>query len=162
MKLRDELLQELQSKLGQTQFLVAVSDGPRTLKCQVEQCDPLGAAVTQLSLETAELASVDIAKLEAASQSLCQRVNYLLEPISPIETDADGCVVQMRSSPPQKNDTGRYYYELLLRRGGAVTLSRYEKQAGSARIQVPATLTHEVLGRLAEDFHTAIDEALTS
>jgi len=139
-----------------------VVDGARTLKCEVEQCDPLAVAFTQLTLETAELASVDIAKLQSASQSLCQRVNYLLEPISPIETDADGCVVQMRSSPPQKTDTGRNYYELLLRRGGAVVLSRYEKQAGTTRKQVSAMLTHEVLGRLVEDFDATVEEVLAS
>ncbi len=162
MKLRDEFLQELQNHLGQTNCDLAVTDGPRTLNCKIEQCDPLAVAITQLTLETSELASVDVAKLQAASQSLCQRVNYLLEPISPIETDADGCVVQMRSSPPQKNDAGRYYYELLLRRGGAVALCRYEKLAGTARSQVAATLTHEVLGRLTEDFNATIDEVLAS
>ncbi len=160
MKLRNDFLQELQANLGQTNCNVVVTDGARALKCQIQQCDPLAVAITQLALETNELASVDVAKLQSASQSLCQRVNYLLEPISPIETDADGCVVQMRSSPPQKNDTGRFYYELLLHRGGSVSLCRYEKQAGTSRQRVPATLTHEVLGRLAEDFNETIVEIL--
>ena len=162
MKLRDEFLAELQSILGQQNQNVVVTDGARTLRCKIEQCEPLAVAASEFILETPELASVNIAKLQTASQSLCQRVNYLLEPISPIETDSDGCVVQMRSSPPQKNDTGRYYYELTLRRGGSVAMYRHEKQAGSARVLVAATLTHEVLGRLVEDFNATIEEILKS
>ena len=109
------------------------ADGPRAVRCVVQQCDALGAVITDFSLETPELANADMAKLEAASQSLCQRVTYLLEPISPIEIDATGCVVQMRSNPPHKDDNGLKYYELTLRRGGSVMLCRFEKQPGNAR-----------------------------
>ena len=161
MTLSADFLSQLQSQVAQGSGRVSASAGPRTVSCEVVQCDPLAVAIRELVLETAELASVDVAKLEKASRSLCQRVNYLLEPISPIETDADGCVVQMRSSPPKQHEQGRFYYELLLRRGGSVALYRYEKQPGSARTLVPATLTHEVLGRLVEDFDSAVDEVLS-
>lgn len=162
MSLRDNFLEQLQLVLGQANQSVTVVAGQRTLRCEVDQCDPLAVAIYELVLQTAELATVDVAKLQAASQSLCNRVTYLLEPISPIETDMDGCVVQMRSSPPQKNETGRFYYELLLRRGGSVALRRYEKAPGAIRSRVAATLTHEVLGRLAEDFDATVAEALAS
>ncbi len=160
--LRDDFLQELSALVGQTNQQICVIDGPRTVKCQVLQCDPLGAAISNLALETGELVSADIAKLETASKSLCGRVTYLLEPISPIEIDATGCVVQMRSNPPQKDDNGLKYYELTLRQGGSVSLTRYEKQPGNSRLPVPATLTHEVLGRLVEDFNIAVEEVLSS
>lgn len=160
MKLRDDFLQELRNLIGQTQQRVVASDGPRTVKCRVEMCDALSAAVTDFALETGELANAEIAKLQAASQALCQRVTYLLEPVSPIEIDSSGCVVQMRSNPPHKDDNGLRYYELTLRRGGCVSLSRYEKQAGNARAVVPATLTHEVLARLVEDFNSAVNEVI--
>jgi hypothetical protein len=161
MKLRDDFLAELRNVMGQLQVPVVAADGPRVVKCRVEQCDALSAAITDFSLQTPELAGADIAKLQAASRSLCQRVTYLLEPISPIEIDATGCVVQMRSNPPHKDDNGLKYYELTLRRGGAVTLCRYEKQSGNARAVVPATLTHEVLGRLVEDFDKAVAEVIS-
>lgn len=162
MTLRDDFLRELQTVVGQMHQRVAVADGPRTLRCEVDQCDPLAVAVYELMLETSELANVEVAKLQSASQSLCNRVNYLLEPISPVETDADGCIVQMRSNPPQKDESGRFYYELFLRRGGSIALYRYEKQPGAVRTRVAATLTHEVLGRLAEDFNATVDEVLSS
>ena len=51
-----------------------------------------------------------------------------MEPIRPIELDADACVVQLRSNPPQQDDDGRSYYELLVRRGGEIALARYRKE----------------------------------
>jgi hypothetical protein len=161
MKLRDDFLVELRNVIGQQQQPVVAADGPRAIRCLVEQCDALSAAITDFSLQTPELAAADIAKLRSASRSLCQRVTYLLEPVSPIEIDTTGCVVQMRSNPPHKDDNGLKYYELTLRRGGAVTLCRYEKQPGNTRAVVPATLTHEVLGRLVEDFNEAVVEVMS-
>ena len=160
MTLRDQLLDELRSLIGQSNQQVQVSDGPRTIRVAVEHCDQLAVSVSLFLLETGELAGVDVATLETASKSLCQRVNYLLEPISPVETDADGCVIQMRSNPPLVGDTGRCYYELLLRHGGSIELCRYEKKPSSPRTLVPATLTHEVIGRLAEDFDATVEEII--
>ncbi|NOY29368.1 MAG: hypothetical protein GXP28_04080 [Planctomycetes bacterium] len=158
MKLRDHFHSELQAIVGQTNQRITVTEGPRTLRCEVDQCDPMAVALYELVLETDELAHIEVAVLQQASQSLCDRVNYLLEPISPIETDIDGCIIQMRSSPPQQNDAGRFYYELLLRRGGSIALVRYEKQPGAIRTRVAATLTREVLGRLIEDFDATVAE----
>jgi len=158
MKLREKFLSGLQAILGQSNRRITVDEGLRTLRCEVDQCDPMAAAVYEFVLESSELANVEIAALQQASQSLCDRVNYLLEPISPIETDAESCVVQMRSNPPLENELSRCYYELYLRRGGAISLSRYEKNPGEIRSRVPVTLTHEVLGRLCEDFSVTLDE----
>ncbi len=162
MKLRDDFLSELSSIQGQSNRQISVSEGSRRLRCEVDQSSSLAASVYELVLETIELAQVEIASLQLASQSLCNRVNYLLEPISPIETDADSCIVQMRSSPPQQNDTARNYYELILRRGGSIALYRYEKQPGAIRSRVAVTLTHEVLGRLVDDFIATVDEVLST
>jgi hypothetical protein len=63
----------------------------------------------------------------------------------------------MRSNPPQKDDNAYRYYELLIRRGGSVALCRYEKQPGQPRTRVPAALTHEVIGRLIDDFCQTVD-----
>ncbi len=158
MTLRENILSQLPNTIGKQHQRVVALEGPRTVRCEVDQCDQLAVAVYELVLETSELANIKVATLQRASESLCQRVTYLLEPISPIETDADSCIVQMRSSPPQQHENGRFYYELMLRRGGAVTMYRYEKQPGSIRQRVAANLTHEVLGRLVDDFNTTVDE----
>jgi hypothetical protein len=160
MKLRDDMLRELQALRGQTNQQVLVADGPRSVRCHLFQCDSLGAAISDFCLKTLELTATDIARLETASRALCQRVNYLLEPIAPIEIDATGCIVQMRSNPPHHDDNGLKYYELTMRQGGSVALCRYEKQPGNTRAVVPATLTYEVISRLVKDFSQAVDEAL--
>lgn len=160
MTLGENILGQLPGTIGKQHQRVTATEGARTVRCEVDQCDQLAVAVYELVLETNELANVEVAALQKASEALCQRVTYLLEPISPIETDADSCIVQMRSSPPQQQENGRFYYELMLRRGGAVTMYRYEKQNGSIRKRVSANLTHEVLGRLVGDFNSTIDEVL--
>jgi hypothetical protein len=80
-----------------------------------------------------------------------------MEPIAPIELDAASCIVQLRSNPPQRDDDGRSYYELIVRRGGEIALVRYRKENGNARRQISATVTREVLLRLVGDFCAVLD-----
>lgn len=157
MSLSSQLLAELQHAAGQGSQAFSITAGARTIHCHALHCDLLAATIDELTLDTAELASASVVQLQAASQSLAQRVNYLLEPIAPIETDSQGCSVQMRSNPPQRDDNASRYYELLLRRGGSIALCRFEKQPGQPRIRVPAALTHEVIGRLVDDFSSTVD-----
>lgn len=161
MSLSSNLKAALQAAQGTASGLVRADEGDRQATCEVVQCDAMAVSLMELTLLTGALANVPIGPLRDASQALCQRLTYLLEPISPIETDADQCVVQMRSNPPQADDNGLRYYELLMRRGGAVTLRRYEKSSGNPRAPVSATLTHEVIGRLVDDFNAAVDGAVS-
>jgi hypothetical protein len=146
---------------GTTPRLVSACEGRRQASCKILQCDSTGVSLKELSLQSDELAAVPIDSLRDSSQALCRRLTYLLEPISPVEADTEKCVVQMRSNPPQVNDNGLRYYELLFERGGAVTLRRYEKFPGNPRKPVSATLTHEVLGQLTKDFSAALDEIVS-
>ena len=101
------------------------------------------------------MAAAPIDQLKKVADALSKRLTYLLEPISPIEVDADQCVVQLRSNPPQRDDNGTQYYELLVRRGGELSLRRYQKQSGGVRQGVPAQVTREVFLRLIGDFSEA-------
>jgi hypothetical protein len=157
MTLQAQLKQEL-TKLGSGGgATLHVADGPRELVCELVERNTLAVSLGVLRLTTTELAGATSADLERISKSLSERLTYLMEPISPIEIDADECVVQMRSNPPQKDDDGRSYYELLVRRGGEIGLVRYHKENGAARRQVPATVTREVLLRLVGDFCAVLD-----
>ena len=157
MTLSVKLLGELRAVIGQRHQSLTVAEGQRSVRCNADECEPLAATVIDLVLETSELASATSFELQAASAELAKRVNYLMEPIAPIELDAQGCSVQMRSNPPQKDDNGRRYYELLIRRGGSIALCRYEKLPGQPRTRIPAVLTHEVIGRLVDDFSLTVD-----
>jgi hypothetical protein len=157
MSLSSKLLAELRANAGQSNRSLSVSEGQRVARVDAIQCEALAVTIEELEVQTPELGGATAFQLQAASCSLASRINYLLEPIAPIETDAAGCSVQMRSNPPQKDDNAYRYYELLIRRGGSVALCRYEKQPGQPRTRVPAALTHEVVGRLVDDFCLTVD-----
>jgi hypothetical protein len=136
---------------------VAVEVLPRKLRCDIVERNPLAVSFNVLRLSTAELASAETAELERIGKALAEKLTYLMEPISQIEIDAEGCVVQLRSSPPQRDDDGRSYYELLVRRGGEISLARYRKENGGARHPIAANVTREVLLRLVSDFCAVLD-----
>jgi hypothetical protein len=139
---------------GPAQRLEA-TDGNLTLRCELESLDRNGCEFTRLAVATPRLAGAATDRLQKIAADLSARLTYLLEPISPVEIDQHGCVVQMRSNPPQKNDDGTTYYELLVRAGGELSLCRFTKAAGSVRQVVPAQVTREVLLRLAGDLEAA-------
>jgi hypothetical protein len=157
MTLQYQLEQQLAS-LGGGPARVCVESPPRTLVCDLADHNSLAVSLNQLQLRTSELANASTVELKRISESLAARLTYLLEPISPIEIDTTGCVVQLRSSPPQCDDDGLAYYELLVRRGGEITLARFRKDSGAERQRIPATITREALLRLAADMNATIDQ----
>ena len=116
----------------------------------------IGCSFQTLGYSTSRLAGASLDELKTISQALTSKLTYLLEPIGMVEADEDRCSVQLRSSPPQKGEDCTSYYELMVRRGGDITLSRYIKKSGQLREIVPAQVTREVLGRLADDLVAAI------
>jgi hypothetical protein len=135
---------------------VDIAAGNRRLICELNERNSLAVAIQTLRVTTPELASASSVSLERLAKSLSERLTYLMEPIRPIEIDADACVAQLRSSPPQRDDDGRSYYELVVRRGGEIALARYRKESGAPRQQIVATVTREVLLRLADDFEAVL------
>jgi len=126
------------------------------LEGQLIAVDAIGCAFESFAYKTDKLASSSVQQLKKLSDALTARLNYLMEPISAVELDADSCTVQCRSNPPQQGEDGRSYYELLVRKGGDILLSRYLKPAGQPRHTISAQVTREVLARLGEDFVAAV------
>jgi hypothetical protein len=118
--------------------------------------DAIGCAFQTLGLTTGKLANSSLDELKSISETLTSKLTYLLEPIGVVEADADRCSIQLRSNPPQKGEDETSYYELMVRRGGDITLSRYSKKTGQLRQIIPAHITREVLSRLADDFIAAV------
>jgi hypothetical protein len=140
---------------NQTSQALAASDAGQRLTSQIVALDGLALAFEHLTLLSDSLAAAPIEQLKRVADALSKRLTYLLEPISPIEVDADQCIVQLRSNPPQRDDNGTRYYELLVRRGGEISLRRFQKQPGGVREAVPAQVTREVFLRLVADFSDA-------
>jgi hypothetical protein len=135
---------------------VSATSGDLKLSIDLVALETLGCAFTRFELTTPRLASATTEELEQIAANVAGRVTYLLEAISPIEVDEEHCVVQMRSHPPQKTDDGTTYYELLVRRGGGLSLVRYQKQPGDQRQPIAAQVTREVLLRLVDDFAAVV------
>lgn len=132
--------------------LLEVTAGGQRLRCALVALDSLACSFTRLDLDSSDLAGVTLAKVKQVAEQLSRRLTYLLEPISPVETDALGCQVQMRSNPPAKDEDGTSYYELLVSQSGNLSLCRYKRTPGSPRVTIPAHVTREVLLRLISDF----------
>ena len=143
-------LKRIQAVSGKGLLQVDTDNG--RIEADLLAVDAIGCSFLTLAYSTDKLASSSLDELKKISESLISRLTYLLEPIGVVEVDRDRAAVQLRSSPPQKGDDGTSYYELMVRRGGDVTLSRYQKKPGQIREIVPANVTREVLQRLAEDF----------
>jgi len=157
MSIRTDIERELKricAISGRGLLQVDVAQG--RIEADLLAVDAIGCAFQTLGYTTPRLAGASLEQLRTISQSLTSKLTYLLEPIGLVEADADRCAVQLRSSPPQKGEDGTSYYELLVRRGGDISLSRYGKKPGQMRQIVPAQVTREVLGRLADDFVAAV------
>jgi hypothetical protein len=157
MTIQSQFQQQL-TKLGTGGAATVIAEAqPRKLSCDVVERNALAVSFNILRLTTAELASSSAADLERLGKALSDRLTYLMEPIAPIEIDAQACIVQLRSNPPQRDDDGRSYYELTVRRGGEIALVRFRKETRATRQQIPATVTREVLLRLVGDFCAVLD-----
>lgn len=157
MNLKSQASQALQgwSPHQGTMHTLNVSYNGQHLTCELTSLDTVGCSLVRLAVMDDALTGADLPRLQQVSQELVRRVNYLLEPIGPIEHDAEGCTVLMRSLPPQKELGVTSYYELLVRTSGELTLARYEQSAGQPRAAVPFNLTREVLLRLIGDLSEA-------
>jgi hypothetical protein len=162
MSLSSQLAQELKLLIGQPSH-----DAPRSLvvpathgkfTCELLAVDQLACSVAGLTFATGRLATASTAALKQLGSALSRKLTYLLEPISSLELDAEGVVLQMRSNPPRTDAHGFEFYEILVRQSG-LRLARFRKlRGGTQREVIPATLTHEVLQRLATDMEQAVEQ----
>ena len=136
---------------------IRVQQAGQSLSCQLDALDQIALAFSDLEVFDERIENATMDRLSEVSQKLSAALTYLLEPIAPIEIDADRCVVQMRSNPPSRDEDARSYYELLVHRDGRLTLNRYTKPNGGLRQLVSAQVTREVFSRLVGDFACAAE-----
>jgi hypothetical protein len=161
MKLKEKIdgefarIASLEELGSATPHLVVQLEGGR-LECDLTALDTIGCAFERFEYRTDKLADASVEQLQQLGRSLAARLKYLLEPIRPVEIDAAAGVVQMRSRPPDKDEGGTSYYELMARRGGGLCLRRYRHPSRRPRSVAPAHVTREVFHRLAADFVAAL------
>jgi hypothetical protein len=143
---------ELDRIAAQGRGRLEVDTGKGELESLLSAVDAIGCAFESFALTTDQLAGASMEQIKKLSEALSSRLNYLLEPISPIEADYESCTLQLRSSPPRLGEQGTVYYELLVKRGGSLSLQRYLAKPGQMRLPIAAQVTREVFHRLADDF----------
>jgi hypothetical protein len=127
-----------------------------TLEATIARADSMSVAFSSFLFTSDKLATAETPALSRIADQLASRLTYLLEPLRVIEVDGQAGAVQMRSHPPYQRQEQTRYYEVLVQRGGSVSLLRYERQPGEPRTAIPATVTEEVFFRLADDFAAAV------
>lgn len=121
--------------------------------------DSMSCSFREVRLRVPSLATTGIDALRRWAEALCNRVTYLLENIGPLEVDPANGRVLVRSTPPDKQDEGTRFYEILLQShsDGNFSLRRYRSEKGKpGRTQVDIQTTHEVLLKLVEDLVATI------
>ena len=110
MNLHQQFERELGNLGSGSAGTLAATNPPRTLTCDIVERNPLAVSFNQLRLTHQR---IGVGRCDSSSSGSASRwrarLTYLMEPISPIEFDAEGCVVQLRSNPPQRDDDGRSY-----------------------------------------------------
>jgi hypothetical protein len=106
------------------------------------------------------LGAATLDTLKKWASDLCRRVTYLLENLGPLEYDAHGNQVLIRSTQVDKSAAGAAkYYEVMLSAHGAgrFSLRRFRNDnSGGGRVPVPLQLTHEQLSKLVNDLVATI------
>ncbi len=156
MSLSLDLAAALSPLIGQTYAppnTVTASDGAGvTISIDLLAADTVGVACEELRLDIPALNAANLTTLKQWADGLCRRITYLLENLGPLEYDAQGNEVLIRSTPPDTSTPGKTkYYEVQLSShgGGRFSLQRYENdRATGIRTLMPLHITHEQLAKL--------------
>lgn len=164
MSLSLDLASALTPLIGQTfapAKTVTVSDGSGVaLSVDLLSVESLGVSCEELRLDVPSLGASTLDVLKQWGDGLCKRITYLLENLGPLEYDAHGNQVLIRSTPPDKAAPGTTkYYEIQLSSHGAgrFSLRRFRNDAANpGRIPVPIQVTHEQLAKLVNDLTATV------
>jgi hypothetical protein len=156
MSVTQRLTTILNSYTGHTGYDLMLPLSQGTLLAQLTHADALAVSFTSYELQSPRLAQASTKQLTAIADQLATKLTYLLEPLRVLEIDGAAGVVQMRSAPPYKTPEQVTYYEVVVQRGGSISLLRYEKLTGSPRSLRSAIVTKEVFCRIAEDFYATV------
>lgn len=160
------LTQQLQQQFIETDLehlrtqgaLVAAGPGSR-LTCAFADCEKIACEVTQLRLESDGLQELDCVQSKKVADRIVNRLTYLLEPLSIVESDELSRTVQVRSTNPHHLGSERLYYEVLVE-PGSLTFGRYCKKSEGDRKTTACSLTREVILRICEDLESATSDMI--
>jgi hypothetical protein len=114
--------------------------------------DTVGAKLNHLDLARTDPAPADTT-LGGWAEGVAERATGLLERLKVYEVDTAHDTAVLRSDVPTVKGTVAGYYEVVLQGTDRASVSRYQadRTAGTPREQVPFTLTHDAIAKLADD-----------
>jgi hypothetical protein len=112
-------IRKLAGHLTATPKTVAVS-GPNNIDLAVDvtAADSLSCSCREIRMRVPALNGAAADVLKKWAQDLCARITYLMEPLGPLEIDAEARQVLVRSKSPDKRDSATTFYEVLLQSQG--------------------------------------------
>ncbi|MBS0263041.1 MAG: hypothetical protein JSS02_13945 [Planctomycetes bacterium] len=162
---RNEFSQRLPDlPVGQSGFPTTVTwntDTGGKVEADLTANDTLSCAIQEIRATAPTVTSLE--QLQTWAEHLCQKVTYLLERIAPLEADATGPVVLVRSTPPAPEPDRICYYEILLQTPCQLLLRRYAQPASHAhRAACDMHFTHEALAKLVGDILATLPTAVSA
>jgi len=160
MSLSLDLAAQLTALTGQSYappHSVSVADGSGiTLTVELLAVDLVGVSCEELRLDVPALSAANLDLLKKWADGLCRRITYLLENLGPLEYDAQGTEILIRSTPPDTSSapgkTKFYEVQLSSHGAGRFSLRRFETdRATGDRNLMPLRITHEQLAKLVND-----------
>ena len=117
-----------------------------------ETVDTVGAKLTRIDLTRTDPAP-DGSTVGGWADGVAKRATGLLERLKVHEVDGTRNAAVLRSDTPTVKGGVAGYYEVVLTGTEQASVSRYaaDRAAGTPREQVPFTLTHEAIAKLADD-----------
>jgi hypothetical protein len=117
-----------------------------------ERQDELSCTLWELSMERSRTSPGGVQVLQDWADGVVKRVTCLLEPLHVVEVDSQRIEAMLRSSAPTRRQEEAFYYELILKGDREAQVRRFRAAIpGDRREQIPFTLTHETLAKLAAD-----------
>ena len=152
MELATKLAHELNTRpLFHSQSVtIEIDADAMSLRAELVSLDRLGCEFNRLTWLAGKLASATPSQLKVLGDGLATKIHYLMEPIGPVELDADRCILQLRSTQPSQDGAEKSYYEMVVSKRGA-ELVRYSAASKQLRRLIPASVTRQVLERLVRD-----------
>ncbi|MFL5243247.1 MAG: hypothetical protein ACJ8FY_14170 [Gemmataceae bacterium] len=153
MNLNEILLPKLAEwRPADRQILQAHPEGfPWHIFVTVDSGDAYSCRVWEMALR--RTVAGEPINLKLWAESIGKRATGLLETLHLVEIDDQRSEALIRSSEPSRRGQKLDFYEVILKATGEATLRRYQSSQDESkrREQVPFTLTHEVLAKVADD-----------
>jgi hypothetical protein len=156
MTLEETLLQRLADygpqDSGRQTVTASDDEAGWSVSLSMDRNDNLGCALWEMSQRSRRPLSAAGLNLKTWAEKVAGQVRGLLEPLCVVEIDDTRDEALLRSDEPTARKSDRYYYEVLLKGSGQAAVRRFKGTTDRGmRQQIPFTLTHETVAKLAGD-----------